>query len=527
MLNAVIYARYSSDKQTEQSIEGQLRICTAYAEQNNLNVVHHYIDRAMSGTNDRRPEFQQMISDSSSKQFKYIIVYKFDRFARNMYDSAIYEHKLEQNGVKVLSATEQVGDGNESLIIKAVLRAMAEMYSKQLAENVRRGMRESALKANSTGGSVPFGYKAIDKKLVIDEMCAPYVRYIFEAYAGGKPKMDIVRELQHKGCLKHNGKPLTMQNVTYILSNKKYAGFFVFNDIEVEGGCPAIVDKALFKKCAERYDRERKRYGNSATGEVDYLLVGKLFCGYCGKPMIGDCGTSRNGERHHYYTCYTRKSRRRTGENCQKKSERKGFIEWYITHQTQEYVLSENRIEIISELVVKEYDLLFGAVEENALNKRLKEVDKDIDMAVDALLKTSNKTALDKINDQLDELEKRKSDIEIDIANLHIAKKVRLTKDEVSKWLRSLCKGNPIDVEYQRRIIDTFINAIYLYDDKVVMYFNARGGKQVSYIEMLEHSQQIDDECSNSSGNGSPCYKLSEHAYLFVCQNIFCFVARR
>ena len=123
--------------------------------------MHHYIDRAMSGTNDRRPEFQQMISDSSGKQFRYIIVYKFDRFARNMYDSAIYEHKLEQNGVKVLSATEQVGDGNESLIIKAVLRAMAEMYSRQLSDNVKRGMKESALKANSTGALSP---SAIDSR---------------------------------------------------------------------------------------------------------------------------------------------------------------------------------------------------------------------------------------------------------------------------------------------------------------------------------------------------------------------------
>ena len=184
-------------------------------------------------------------------------------------------------------------------------------------------------------------------------------------------------------------------------------------------------------------------------------------------------------------------------------------------------MLSENRIESISELIVKEYDLLFGDAEENVLNKRLKEVNRDIDAAVDALIKTSNQTALDKINDQLDELEKKKSDIEIDIANLHIAQKVRLTKDEVLKWLKSLCKGNPIDVEYQRRIIDTFINAIYLYDDKVVMYFNVKGGKQVSYIEMLEHSQQIDDECSNSSEIGSPSWtRTNDPAVNSVCWHI-------
>lgn len=134
-----------------------------------------------------------MISDSSGKQFKYIIVYKFDRFARNMYDSAIYEHKLEQNGVKVLSATEQVGDGNESLIIKAVLRAMAEMYSRQLSDNVKRGMRESALKANSTGGAIPFGYRLENKKLVPDERTAPFAKFIFDEYAAGRSKTAILQ----------------------------------------------------------------------------------------------------------------------------------------------------------------------------------------------------------------------------------------------------------------------------------------------------------------------------------------------
>ena len=150
-MNAVIYARYSSQNQREESIEGQLRVCKAFAEQNNLTVVNEYIDRALSGTSAKRPAFQQMISDSSKKQFQVVLIYKIDRFARNTYDSAIYEHKLEENGVKVVSATENVGDGNEALIVKALFRSLAEFYSKQLGQNVRRGMHENALKASSNG----------------------------------------------------------------------------------------------------------------------------------------------------------------------------------------------------------------------------------------------------------------------------------------------------------------------------------------------------------------------------------------
>lgn len=524
MENAVIYARYSSDKQTEQSIEGQLRICTAYAEQNNLNIVHHYIDRAMSGTNDRRPEFQQMISDSSGKQFKYIIVYKFDRFARNMYDSAIYEHKLEQNGVKVLSATEQVGDGNESLIIKAVLRAMAEMYSRQLSDNVKRGMRESALKANSTGGAIPFGYRLENKKLVPDERTAPFAKFIFDEYAAGRSKTAILQELHDKGCRKSNGKALTIQNLTYILSNIKYTGVFKFKDIVVDDGCPALVSKDLFERCQKRAESERKKYGNSVK-DTDYLLVGKLYCGYCKKPMIGDCGTSRNGDKHHYYTCYTRKSRRRTGETCRKKSERKDFLEWYVVQQVKEYILDDRRIEIIADAIIKKFKEIFDGSGEDALQSRLKSIDREVDNAVDALLKTKNPAAIDKINARLEDLETEKNNVESELAKLRITKNVVPDREDLISWLKSF-QGDALDLDYQKKMIDTFINAIYLYDDKVIICFNLKDGKQISEIEELEHSDEL-DECSSSLLNGSSIYKLSEQSALYLVSGLLACVVSR
>lgn len=187
-MNAVIYARYSSDKQTEQSIEGQLRYCHDYAKRQGLKVVGEYIDRATSGTSDNRPEFQRMITASSKKQFQIIIVWKLDRFARNRYDSALYKSKLKKNGVKVISATESIGDGNESIILEAMLEAMAEVYSKQLGENSARGMRETALKGQWTGGNIPLGYKVENKALIIDEETAHIIKFIFEQYALGKQK---------------------------------------------------------------------------------------------------------------------------------------------------------------------------------------------------------------------------------------------------------------------------------------------------------------------------------------------------
>ena len=135
-MTAVIYARYSTDSQREESIEGQIRECTAYAEKNGFTVVKHYIDRAISAKTDNRPQFQQMIKDSERGIFDIIIVWKLDRFARNRYDSARYKTQLKRNGVKLVSATEVISAGPEGIILESVLEGYAEYYSADLAEKV-------------------------------------------------------------------------------------------------------------------------------------------------------------------------------------------------------------------------------------------------------------------------------------------------------------------------------------------------------------------------------------------------------
>lgn len=120
-MKAVIYARYSSDNQREESIEGQLRECMEFAEKNGITVIGNYIDRALSAKTDNRPEFQKMIKDSYLKLFDTIIVWKVDRFARNRYDSAHYKHLLKKNGVRVVSAREHISEGAERIILESML----------------------------------------------------------------------------------------------------------------------------------------------------------------------------------------------------------------------------------------------------------------------------------------------------------------------------------------------------------------------------------------------------------------------
>lgn len=317
-MNAVIYARYSSERQTEQSIEGQIRYCTQYANQHGYKIVDTYIDRAISGTSDNRPQFQKMISDSAKGQFRYIIVWKLDRFARNRYDSAIYKNKLKNNNVKVLSATEGIGEGDESIILEAVLEAMAETYSRQLSQNVRRGLKESALKCKSTGGTIPLGYKIDGGNLVIDEKTAPIVKLIFNRYADGVSKSKIAEELNNKGYRTNSGNRFSVNSFSTIFKNRKYIGTYHYNGIEIDNGCPAIIDVDLFNRCEARAKLNKRNPGhNKAT--VDYILNGKLFCGHCGASMIGDSGTGKSGNRYYYYSCATRKKR----GGCDKKERRK------------------------------------------------------------------------------------------------------------------------------------------------------------------------------------------------------------
>lgn len=247
MKTAVIYARYSSDSQTEQSIEGQLRVCEEYAAKNDIVVLDTYIDRAMTGTNDNRPDFQRMIRDSAKKTFGYVLVYKFDRFSRNKYETAIHKKALKDNGVRVISATEYIPDSPEAIILESMLEGYAEYYSAELSQKVKRGMNESRRKGNFTGGVVIYGYKVENKKLVVEEDKAEIVRYIFSQYSAGVYVKDIIVALNERG-ITNRGKPFAKNTVYNILRNEKYAGIYRHGDEIFENIYPAIVDKKTYEK---------------------------------------------------------------------------------------------------------------------------------------------------------------------------------------------------------------------------------------------------------------------------------------
>ena len=510
-MNAVIYARFSSHSQREQSIEGQLRDCYEYARRYDINIVGEYIDRAISGTTDDRPDFQRMIADAPKKQFERIIVWKLDRFARNRYDSALYKHKLKQYGIRVISAMENVGEGDESILLEALLEASAEYYSLDLKKKIKRGQRESIAKGRWCGGPVPYGYKPVDGKLVADEKTAPIIRYVFEHYAAGVPMKEIIDELKCRGVRSSRGGELTYTTFSRALTNPVYIGNFMYKGELVPGVAEALIDEDTFSK-VQILVKANAHAPAANKAKVEYLLQGKVFCGHCGSHMIGESGRSRNGDTYYYYSCAARKKK----HSCRKKNEKKDFIEWYVVEQTLQYVLTPARMRDIAKAVVAEYDKEFSGSKVEEYEKAVKQYERELNKLVDALV-DAPKVAHKRIYEKMEALEQQKTSMENELVKLRIASEIRFTEEEVRAWLRRFCTGDLFDPEFRRSIIDTFINCIYLYDDRIIIFYNIKGGKQVSYVDLAESME------SNSEGGGSdlnanaPPFNIkSEPAYIFV-----------
>jgi len=184
-MTGIIYARYSSDNQREESIDGQIRECKEFAEKNDIRIIDTYIDKALSAKTDNRPLFQQMIKESPKGLFDVIIVWKLDRFARNRYDSAHYKNILKKNGVKVISATEAISSGAEGILLESMLEGYAEYYSAELAEKINRGLTENAMKCKFNSDPITFGFNFEPAAITSEHSCSEAFLCLNTAFYGG------------------------------------------------------------------------------------------------------------------------------------------------------------------------------------------------------------------------------------------------------------------------------------------------------------------------------------------------------
>ena len=467
-MKAVIYARYSSDNQREESIEGQLRECKEYAERNGILVLQSYIDRALSAKTDNRPEFQQMIRDSAKGLFDTVLVWKLDRFARNRYDSAHYKSQLKKNGVRVISATEQISDGPEGIILESMLEGMAEYYSAELAQKINRGLRENALKGKNNGGSIPLGYRlGEDHRLRIDPLTAPVVREIFQRYADGETVREIIEALNERHLLTRKGHEFRMNSFNRLLKNRKYIGEYRYKDVVIPDAIPAIVPKELFERVQERM-KKNQRAPARTKAEEEYLLTTKLFCGHCGRMMIGESGKGRNGTIHRYYKCGAAKRR----QGCHKKAVKKDWIEHIAVMYTIQRVFQDDLIaQIADELVALQN------TEDNSLpllRRQLADTERGIENMLNAIQQGIFTSST---RQRLEELEQLCDNVKASILQAEL-ERPQYSREDIIEWISRFRYGDPNDKAYQRQIIDIFLNSIYVFDDKLVFTYNYKNGSQ-------------------------------------------------
>ena len=485
-MNAVIYARFSSHNQTEQSIEGQLKTCYEFAQKNGYTIVGEYIDRAISGTTDARPDFLRMIEDSAKKGFQYVLVYQLDRFARNRYDSATYKAKLKKNGVRVLSARENITDDASGILVEGLLESMAEYYSAELAQKIRRGMAINAEKCLANGSNPGLGFKvAPDKHYIIDEETAPIVVRIFEEYAAGKTVTEICESLNNQGVRTSRGAMFNKNSLRKMLQNKRYIGYYLYKDIETPGGMPRIISDDLFYKVQEIMTKNRKAPARTKAKQ-EYLLTTKLFCGKCRDMMTGVKGTSHTGAAYYYYKCNNAKKKQ-----CDKKAVQKDYIEDLVIAECRKQLTPANIDKIAHEVVA-----LCEREKDNTNLRRIEKLMRENERKQRNLMSAVAECDIDSVRKSLyveiarltTELDTLKNEYAIEQAGA-----VSLTITEVKFFLTQLRKGRADDISYRKTLINVFVNAIYLYDDKLVIFFNS-GDKPVTIDDELL------DQIENSAG---------------------------
>lgn len=458
MKTAVIYARYSSDSQTEQSIDGQLRVCQEYARTHDIIIVNTYIDRAMTGTNDNRPDFQRMIKESSRREWNYVLVYKFDRFSRNKYETAMHKKTLKDNGTKVISATEFVPDTPEGIIFESMLEGYAEYYSAELSQKIRRGNNESRHKGNLTGGRVPYGYKNENKKAVIVPEQAEVVRYIYTQYAQGVYVKDIIAELTAKGIL-YYGKRFVTNTVYKILKNERYSGIYRYNNEVFDNIYPQIVETETFEKVRKKINANK--YGKKSE-DITYLLKDKIKCGYCGQSIVGDNGTARNGERRYYYKCRGRKA---NITDCHKEAIRKEVLENIVLDCIMQELNSPQCINEIVNAIMFEQER--QAKSNTVLNLLLRE-QRSTENAIQNIMVAIEKGVItNTTTKRLKELESKQEDLEKQILIEKSKTMVMLTESDIREFYLQALRLEP------KMLINSLIKQITLYDDKIQIQFNS------------------------------------------------------
>lgn len=474
---AVAYARYSSNNQREESIDAQLRAIRDYCDKENIELIETYTDEAMTAKNDDREDFQNMINRllKGHIQVDYVLVHKFNRFARNKFDSALYKKKLRDVDIKVVSVTQKIDDTPEGELLEGFLETIDQYYSANLAVEVRKGLKENALKGKHAGGQVPFGYSLDDDGYYVPNENMKIIKRMFEEYAAGIPKTEICERLNAEGYRNQRGKKFNVRTLYDILRNEKYIGNYVYTidkkeTIRLNGIIKnPPIDKKLWNTVQELCKESSEVHARVRSPKRYYYLTGKTFCACCGEHICG-AGSKRSGggkdkesKLNYYYKCVGRTSHK---NGCKNPSLNKDWFEPLVLKAITDVVMDKERVKEIAKIA---YDEILSMREEPVvstaqLKKELAQILKKQDKLTDLYLEEDiSKDMLDEKNGELsrrkyqieEELEKRKNVLESEDI------KPEDIEDFIIQFIEDLKEDcGSIDDEFMRIMTNIFIKRI-------------------------------------------------------------------
>lgn len=488
---AVAYGRFSSNNQREESIDAQMRAIREYCERENIELIAEFKDEAITGKTDDRADFQNMISQllKGHLQADFVLVHKFNRFARNKYDSALYKKKLKDAGIKVISVSQKIDDTPEGELLEGFLETIDQYYSANLAVEVRKGLRENALKGKHAGGQVLFGYSLDDEGYYRPNENAKIVKRIFEEYAAGYPKTEICERLNAEGYRNQRGKKFNTRTLYDLLRNEKYIGNYVYTidrteTIRLDGIIKnPPIDRELWQTvqdlCTSSAIRGRKR-----KQKREYFLTGKAYCEHCGAHISGaGSKRSRNGSLNYYYKCVG-KVKHKNG--CTNPSINKDWFEPRVLKTVANAVMSDHQIRNIAEKAFAELEALRDTpvISTAQLKKELAQILKKQERLAELYLDGDmSKEMLDEKNGEFsrrkyqieEELDKRKS----------IAAADDVTVDDIERFIIDFVEDiknaySAADDEFMRVMFTTFVEKVVISKEKITVHihtpFSRMGG---------------------------------------------------
>ena len=460
---AIAYYRYSSHSQNEASIDQQREQAQRYAEAHGLKIIKEYEDKALTGTNDNRPAFQTMMSEIKKIKPAALILWKNDRLGRNRYDLAIAKKTIRDAGCTVHYVAEAIPQNTpEGVLMEGLLESMAEFYSKQLSQNVIRGMTYNAENALYNGHK-KLGYKkGNDKKYIIDEATAPIVQRIFNDYANGKPIKKIVKELNEQGVKTSRGKDFTINGLRSILKNKSYTGLYKYGDIEIPEGMPALISEELYEKVQDRFKLNMYKAKTDDEEKPFFWLTGKLLCGECGSTFHGVSGTSKKGKKYHYYACKEYRKHK-----CSVKEIPKDILEFLVTKTLEDFLRDD---ELLTYLAV---ELSYYYEEMRANNSYIESLTnqlKDTEKALSNLVKAIEMGIFSETTQaRLQELETQKKAVK-DAIEAEKAKKALIENDTGIQHFFDMYKHADMrNPKVRDMVLEFFVDKIYVYDYYIVI----------------------------------------------------------